>query len=166
MIEIDDHKIEVLEVDKGLDKDENHVDTKFKILFMNQHLVLHAYNTTQNLMVQGKQSEQFAINCLEPFFKRQINKSLDKITNVNEGVKESLTLREKRKGFNCAHCNVKSSTLPDLKVHLKVCHSKPSLDSPRHKKSMIVKDPPVLTFSDSGDLLSPSPQTSSISAPE
>ena len=54
--------------DPGIDNSEKHMDTKLVIIVKNNRLVLHAYNGTQNLMVQGKDHENFAVNYLEPYF--------------------------------------------------------------------------------------------------
>ena len=38
--------------------------------------------------------------------------------------------------FDCPQCKVKATTIGDLKVHMKTCHSKPNLESPQRKKSL------------------------------
>lgn len=66
----------------------------------NDRLVLHTYNGTQNVMVQGKNYENFAVNCLKPFFTHKIDCSLDIITKFNNDVKDTLgskkTIKRKR----------------------------------------------------------------------
>ena len=42
------------------DVTEKHMDTKLVVFAGNDRLVLHAYNGTQNLMVQGKNHENLA----------------------------------------------------------------------------------------------------------
>ena len=48
------------------------MDTKLVIFVNNDRLVLHAYNATQNLMIQGKNHENFAVKYLEPMFLEKI----------------------------------------------------------------------------------------------
>ena len=72
-------EVTVDETDPGIDNTEKHVDTKLVVTVNKNRLVLHAYNSTQNLMVQGKQFENFAVNHLEPFFTERINASIENI---------------------------------------------------------------------------------------
>ena len=65
-----------------------------KVIHNDQRFALHAYNTTQNLMVQGKNCESFDINCLEPFFANKIESSLSKITQFNRDIEEQLTSKK------------------------------------------------------------------------
>ena len=125
-----DCNIKVIESDAGEDNIKNHIDTKMVILFNTQRIVLHAYNGTRNLMVQGKYFENFALNILEPYFSKMIEESGDRIVNFNNQVKNVLgrpntRIKNKRnsKKFNCTQCKVKSSTLGDLRMHLKSSHS-------------------------------------------
>ena len=50
-------EVEILEIDSGKDNNQKHVDTKLVILADSSRLVLHAYNSTQKLMVQGQNYE-------------------------------------------------------------------------------------------------------------
>ena len=92
-------------------------------------------HTTQNLMVQGKNSESFAINYLEPFFNEKIDSVIDKIETFNQTAVKELSENSSSSNaghtFKCALCDEKASKLSELKVHLKACHSKPILESPR-----------------------------------
>ena len=83
------------------------------------------------------------MNCLEPFFERRINQSLEKITQINNAIKTSLGAKKKANTFNCAHCNIKTKTLPDLKVHMKMCHTKPSIETPRNNKLIRIDMEPM-----------------------
>ena len=140
-IKIDDTEVHVAEVDAGLEKSDNHVDTKMIIITNGDRIVLHAYNSTQNLMVQGKNYENFAVNCLQPFFVQKIKQSIDKIRKFNSDVKESLgpknsTKIRSDKPYNCQHCEVKPSTIGDLRLHMKKCHTKPTINSPANRKAI------------------------------
>ena len=52
-----EYEIQIVEIEKGFDKAKKHVDTKLVMISSEQRYVLHVYNTTQNLMVQGRNSE-------------------------------------------------------------------------------------------------------------
>ena len=80
IVKINDTEIRILEADVGMDNTEKHVDTKLVILANNNRLVIHIYNGTQNLMVQGKNYEAFALNCLKPYFQDRIEDAIDEIT--------------------------------------------------------------------------------------
>ena len=139
VVRIGDTEIKIIEAYAGKENTGNHVDTKLVVMHKNDRLVFHAYNGTQNLMIQGKHYEHFALQVLEPFFSKQIQEALDKITNFNSKVKEHLgpkkSLKIKaNKPYNCPQCNTVTKTQGDLKVHLKTCHSKPSINYPKRNK--------------------------------
>ena len=78
------------ESDPGIDDSNKHIDTKLVIIANTDRLVLHAYNGTQNLIVQGKNYANFAVNYLEPFFSKKVNEDLEEIEKFNSNVKEML----------------------------------------------------------------------------
>ena len=80
---IDKTSVQVIEVDEGHESSATIVDTKIVVLVNNEKLVLHSYNTTQNVMVQGKNRENFVTYVLEPYFRKQIELSMDKISVFN-----------------------------------------------------------------------------------
>ena len=57
IVQIDETEVKIIEIDAGIENSEKHVDTKLVVMVNNDRLVLHAYNGTQNLMVQGKNYE-------------------------------------------------------------------------------------------------------------
>ena len=130
-VKINETEMKVEESDPGIESSEKHVDTKLVIITGNDRLVLHAYNSTQNLMVQGKNFENFAINCLEPYFSNKIKVKLDAIVKFNNSVQNMLgqdkpAIKKKdkmSKPFQCPHCKVKNSTVADLRMHVKSSHS-------------------------------------------
>ena len=67
-LKIGEIEVKVDEADPGIDNSAKHMDTKLVMTVNNNRLVLHAYNGTQNLMVQGKNFELFAVSYLEPYF--------------------------------------------------------------------------------------------------
>ena len=135
---INGREIKVVESDEGIENSGQQVDTKLVLLANNDRFVVHAYNSTQKLMVQGKNYEQFAINCLEPYFRTKILASKDKIAQINTEVKEVLggknVIKIPGKKFNCPQCGVTTTTNGNLKVHMKTCHTKPSICSPTKNK--------------------------------
>ena len=123
--------VEILEIDSGKDKNQKHVDTKLVILAESSRLVLHAYNSTQKLMVQGQNYESFALNCLEPFFMRKIDETIEQIDKINGDIKESFS---RKKLFKCPQCELIGNSNADLKVHIKTCHTNPCISSPPKQK--------------------------------
>ena len=59
--------LRIIEAEEGKDVSARHVDTKIVMMFDNEKVVIHAYNTTQNVSVQGRKREPFVQNILEPF---------------------------------------------------------------------------------------------------
>ena len=140
-VQINDIDVKISEVDAGLENSDHHVDTKLVVHANGDRLVLHAYNGTQNLMVQGKNYENFAINHLQPYFLQNIEQSLDKIMNFNNVVKDKLKTKKpdklkSEKPYKCAQCERKLSTIGDLRLHMKKCHTKPGLNSPKKSKAL------------------------------
>ena len=90
VIKVYDFEIKVVESNQGIDESKNHVDTKLVLSVNSNHMVLHAYNSKQKLMIQGNGYESFSINCLEPLFKQKIKESLDEICNFNNDAKATL----------------------------------------------------------------------------
>ena len=105
-----------------------------------QRYVLHAYNTTQNVMVQGRNCEAFAVNCLKPYFVKEIESNQENINLFNAYVQDQLSsnpiTQKACEAFKCALSDKRTLNLSDLKVHLKSCHSKPTLESPQVMKAL------------------------------
>ena len=83
------NEMKIIEFEAGSDKSDKHVDTKLVIMFNNDRLTLHAYNSTQNLMVQGVNHEDFAVRVLEPYMRERINMSIASIDDINKKVIEA-----------------------------------------------------------------------------
>ena len=121
----------------GVDGSDKHIDTKIVITGNDSRLVIHAYNSTQNLMVQGKNHENFAVGCLEPFIRKKIEESREQIVKTNNDIKETLLVETQSKAKNnrnCPLCNYETNGHVDLKVHMKSCHTKPNIISPKRNK--------------------------------
>ena len=80
------HDIRVTESDAGVDNLDKHIDTKLVLFVNEERLVVHVYNTTQNVFVQGKSFANFVANCLQPYFTKRIVL----IKKVNRNVEEAL----------------------------------------------------------------------------
>ena len=140
-VTINETEIKIMEVHTGVETSEHHIDTKLVLNVNGDRLVLHAYNGTQKLMVQGKNYENFALNCLQPYFFQEIEKSTEKIQKFNNVVKDTLDISKPvkiktDKPYKCAQCEVKPTTIGDLRLHMKKCHTKPSLNSPKRTKAL------------------------------
>ena len=118
MVEIDGTEIKILEVEAGRENQGQHMDTKIVIFADDGRFTLHAYNGTQNLMVQGKNYDRFTKTCLQPFFKREIENNVENIDNFNNQVIDTLggkkAIKRSPKPFTCPQCAVKASTIGDL----------------------------------------------------
>ena len=114
-----DFDIKIVESDAGVDNLDKHMDTKIVVFVNDERIVLHAYNGTQNLMVQGKNFVNFVVKCLQPYFTKKIEESEDLIVKFNSNVLDMLGKRKSTanlkssssKPFNCPHCRVKASIL-------------------------------------------------------
>ena len=138
VFKIDEVELKVIEVIKGTENTKKHVDTKLILMVNDDRLVVHVYNGTHNMMIQGKNYDKVALSCLEPFFRKQIEISKDKISKVNNDIINCLDPKKaiNRKPFDCPQCRVKATTVGDLRIHMKKCHSKPSLESPKRRKAI------------------------------
>ena len=65
---LDGFEIKIIDIKIGREDSGKQMDTKVTVLVNNDRFVLHAYNSTQKLMIQGKNNAHFAENCLESFF--------------------------------------------------------------------------------------------------
>ena len=154
IVQIDDSEVHIVEVEAGRESLGQHMDTKLVVMVNGDRLVLHVYNGTQNLMVQGKNYQRFASDCLEPYFRREIGNNIENITNFNTEVKnilgEKKSIKRSEKPFKCPQCGVKASKIGDLKLHMKRCHTKPGIDSPSRKKSIRILQEDVSILDVSG----------------
>ena len=110
-------EFKIVESNSGTDISENHIDTKLALLFNGNRIVMHLYNGTQNLMVQGKFFEDFALKHLYPFFTKKIEESFDIIEKVNNNMRKMLgegkiSSKQKKnvKPFQCQYCKIKPTT--------------------------------------------------------
>ena len=149
-VAIDSYQVKI---EESLDNSQKHIDTKLVIYVDNSRFVLHAYNTTQKLMIQGKNCENFALNCLVPFFTRKIEDDLEGIEKYNNDVKDTLGTKKgiKKTGdrFNCPQCELITKSNGELRVHMKSCHTKPGICSPQKRKFPKILDEDTSLLNDS-----------------
>ena len=154
---INETEVQIVEMDSGKDSSGKHVDTKLVLMVDKSRIVLHSYNSKQKLMVQGQNYEKFALNCLEPFFKKKIDETIDQIKTINDEIKESLSNKESskiEKVFNCPQCEIESCSKADLKMHIKSCHTKPSISSPpKHKIPRVFQEDLSISAVDEDEIL-------------
>ena len=67
-----------------------HVDTKIEFKVNKDKIVIHIYNSTQKLTIQGRKHKWFVDNYLESYFKLRISKALPEIELVNKTVLSTL----------------------------------------------------------------------------
>ena len=158
-IKFQEIEVKIIESITGTDLKVRHMDTKLVMLVNNDRIVIHVYNGTQNLMVQGKNFEAFAKNHLQPYFTEVIEKEIEKIVNFNKNVRETFGQRmevkqkSQNKKFPCPQCRVKSSTVADLRKHMKCSHSqlRSIKRSKKSKRTVKILNEDDSLLDDSGD---------------
>ena len=148
---LEDMDIKVEDVESGIENTEKIMDTKLVVFANEDRLVLHAYNGTQNLMVQGKNFEDFAVKYLKPLFTQKIEANKVQIEEFNSNVQEILgkskTPKIKNtKPFQCPQCKVKPTTVGDLKMHMKSSHSKKQIG--QNVKQIMNEDISIISLLD------------------
>ena len=107
---INDVKVKIVEVNAGTDNSMKHVDTKLTLMVNDDRFTLHAFKGTQNVMVQGRNYENFAVNYLEPFFIEKIDSVAEKITKFNDDMKDALGgTNHIKKILSCPQCETKKA---------------------------------------------------------
>ena len=82
--------VKVEGIENGLEMNAKHLDTKIVFSVNNKKVVLHCYNSTQNLMVNGKMYVEFIDQYLQPLFVKEIETIRFKITEYDKTVVSSL----------------------------------------------------------------------------
>ena len=81
-----DLSIKVFEVKAGYEEHLKHFDTKIIFLFGKNRVVIHSYNSTQNMKIEGKGYIDFIEKYLEPYFLQRIKKVESRINEYNKKV--------------------------------------------------------------------------------
>ena len=79
-------QVERIAIDQRKELSGFHVDTKTEFQVKGGKILMHAYNTKQKLMIQGKKYKWFVENYLEPFLKLRIRKCQPQIEEINKNV--------------------------------------------------------------------------------
>ena len=131
--------IKVDEYADGLEMNAKHLDTKIVFNVNAEKVVVHCYNSTQNLMVNGKMYQEFINQYLQPLFVKEIEAIKLKIEEYDSAVLISLGPKRPVRAtrsvksvrsiihqshFSCKRCDYTSITQAKLKKHKLTEHSK------------------------------------------
>ena len=105
------------------------VDTLIRFETNGTKVVVHCYNTTQKIMINGSGYMRFFEKYLDPYFKRVIGENLLEIQKYNKVVTDTLG-KIKRKDvkfrpgakFACNKCDFSSENTANLSTHRKALH--------------------------------------------
>ena len=111
--------INIFEVKAGYELNSKHFDTKIVFLFDKNRVVIHSYNSTQNMKVEGKGYLEFIQRYLEPYFLQRIQDNDARITEYNMKIVGNLTKPVVRRStqykpasqFICKKCDHTLETL-------------------------------------------------------
>ena len=128
-------EVERVAVDPRKELSGKHVDTKIEFKVNKQKILIHAYNSTQKLTIQGKKYKWFVDSYLEPFLKARITNSLPQIEQINLSVRACLntknqtnhpdfdTLDENVEIMICDKCSFETKNATDLREHIPKYHT-------------------------------------------
>lgn len=119
------------EVKAGYEENSKHFDTKIVFMFNGNRVVIHSYNSTQNMKVEGKGYLELIDKYLEPYFLEIISKSGQSITEYNRKVVSNLAKPAVRRStrykpvsnFKCKRCDHTFGNIRQLKVHKNAIHT-------------------------------------------
>ena len=148
--------IKVMEFEDRADNDNKHFDTKVVFQVNGEKAVIHCYNSTQNLKVDGKMFLYFVELYLQPLFMKEIEANKEKIAEYDKAVivslkEERVPLKQKtpRRAtrsvknvrsviqlpyFICKKCGFKTKSNALLKKHKLTEHTK----SFEHSRSSLI----------------------------
>ena len=145
-------KIKIDEVKEGLDENSKHFDTKVVMTVEEMKVVIHSYNSTQNMKVDGKGYIQCIERYLEPYFNEKIEKMENSIAEWNKNILNTLnkptrttpvtrsTRYKPVTNFKCKNCEFVSLSHRQLKMH-KISQHTRNLDD-----SQISQDTSTMDF--------------------
>ena len=132
--------VKVEEIENGLEMNARHLDTKIVFSVNNKKVVLHCYNSTQNLMVNGKMYVEFIDQYLQPLFVKEIETIRFKIAEYDKTVVSSLAPKQRplhatkslkgirsiihQPSFSCQKCSFSANNQSHLKRHKNMDHTK------------------------------------------
>ena len=156
-------EIIVHDLREGQELNNKNVDTKIELSVNKQKVIMHCYNTTQNILVNGIGYLNFSEHFLEPLFKEQVSKLKKQITQYDDAVKISLSARGRplrgkslksirseiqQSKFLCQKCDNQFESFSKLKKHKAIDHSK-SLNLTNHSELSIRHSTRNNSFSES-----------------
>ena len=114
-------EVERISIDPRKELSGKHVDTKLEFKFNSEKIVIHVYNSTQKLLIQGRKHCWFVENYLEPFFKIRISKLMTEIEQINRDIITTLdegTLDEEAEILYCDKCDFSAQSGENLRNHI------------------------------------------------
>ena len=97
----------VHQLKKGMDKSENHVDTKVVLMDESVKITIHLFNSTQRLTVAGKGFSLFTCKVLEPYITSKIDALKSDIMKYDKAVIDAFGSKSVRRS------DVKFTAVPD-----------------------------------------------------
>ena len=147
-LKIDDYEISVGGVKTGKEASGKHVNTQVIFYGNRDKIVLHLYNTTQLILVNGHGYKKFIDLFLKPFFILKTNQCLEEIGSFNVEVIDKLGPKTVKRSdikykrgtiFSCSGCDFTAKSISSLKSH-KITQHTLSLNSP---KPLVAENQPV-----------------------
>ena len=130
---IDDRIVRIADVKTGKDVGGKHIDTQIVFFSNRDKVVLHCYNTTQLILVNGHGYADFIKVCLKPFFEAKIKMNEEDIVRFNANVLDTLgSKRVKRSDVKytggatflwCTRCDFAAKSRTALLKHKKINHA-------------------------------------------
>ena len=135
----DNVSITVDEFRTGVELNNKHFDNKIVFSVDGHKVVVHCYNSTQNLKVEGRSYLLFIDKFLRPLLESQIEEQRDNIEAYDSNIKVALGSKHLRrksvrisaikgssyylKGLTCKSCDVSFKSVTDLNKHKKMEHN-------------------------------------------
>ena len=130
---VDEITVQIADVKMGKDVGGKHIDTQVVFFSNRDKVVLHCYNTTQLILVNGHGYAKFISMFLKPYFESKINLNREIIIKFNDSALETLENKKiKRSNVKytrgpthlwCTKCDFAAKSRPALAKHKKATHS-------------------------------------------
>ena len=129
--------IKVDEFKTGKELNNKHFDTKIVFAVDGQKVVIHCYNSTQNLKVEGSIYLSFIDRFLYPLLITQVQDVKESIAQYDSKLKETFSTKKPMRGMSvksinnsinqklstCKKCDRKFNNMSDLKMHKHTDHN-------------------------------------------